>query len=171
MICRECAVKSCLTIKKCSTTNPKPLVFNKSNCRWYRVFAQSWCLFWLFWENRTKFYNIHSAVPCISWFFFIEICNMRAQNENHAVQKGSSPGQCHSVYVIMMSLLCYRINANIKIWYPKKPHILRFTWIPSTFFLRSLCTILLMNIHYFPNAPRICHIHSAVNPVVYWHQT
>ena len=28
----------------------------------------------------------------------------------------------------------YCINANIKTWYPEKPHILKFTLIPSSFF-------------------------------------
>ena len=38
---------------------------------------------------------------------------------------------------------------------PQKPPILTFTLIPSSFFLRSLCKIVWMNVHYFPNAPRI----------------
>ena len=36
--------------------------------------------------------------------------------------------------VLWRHLWRYRINTNIKTWYPKKPHILTFTLIPSSFF-------------------------------------
>ena len=36
--------------------------------------------------------------------------------------------------VLWRHLWRYRINANIKTWYPQKPHILTFTLIPSSFF-------------------------------------
>ena len=36
--------------------------------------------------------------------------------------------------VLWRHLWRYRINANIKTWYPQKPHILTFTPIPSSFF-------------------------------------
>ena len=38
-------------------------------------------------------------------------------------------------YIILWRHLWrYRINANVKTWYPQKPHILAFTLIPSSFF-------------------------------------
>ena len=36
--------------------------------------------------------------------------------------------------VLWRHLWRYHINANIKTWYPQKPHILTFTLIPSSFF-------------------------------------
>ena len=36
--------------------------------------------------------------------------------------------------VLWRHLWRYRINANIKTWYPQKPNILTFTLIPSSFF-------------------------------------
>ena len=36
--------------------------------------------------------------------------------------------------VLWRRLWRYRINVNIKTWYPQKPHILTFTLIPSSFF-------------------------------------
>ena len=35
--------------------------------------------------------------------------------------------------VLWRHLWRYRINANIKTWFPRKPHILAFTLIPSSF--------------------------------------
>ena len=36
------------------------------------------------------------------------------------------------------------------------------------FFLRSLCKIIWMNVHYFPNAPRNGKILTMDNKYVYW---
>ena len=36
--------------------------------------------------------------------------------------------------VLWRQLWRYRINTNMKTWYPQKPHILTFTLIPSSFF-------------------------------------
>ena len=53
-------------------------------------------------------------------------------NRRHITKKLFSSSMQY--IVLWLHLWRYRINANIKTWYPQKPHILTFTLIPSSFF-------------------------------------
>ena len=100
--------------------------------------------------------HLFCSLDLVSYDFWLNSAIKKAQNEcrfnsRHITKKAVF--QCHTVYGIMTSFMTLSHHANMKHGTPKSP----ISWYTDTFifFLRSLCKIIWMNVHYFPNAPRI----------------
>ena len=81
--------------------------------------------------------HLFYSVDLVSYDFWLKSAIKEVQNEcrfNSGHITKTAVFQCHMVYSIWRHLWRYRINVNIKIWYPQKPHILTFTLIPWSFF-------------------------------------
>ena len=81
--------------------------------------------------------HLFYSVDLVSYDFWLKSAIKEVQNEcrfNSGHITKTAVFQCHMVYSIWRHLWRYRIDVNIKIWYPQKPHILTFTLIPWSFF-------------------------------------
>ena len=103
------------------------------------------------------FYHIHSTVQTLYLKIFYWILPSRKHRTNGDLIVAKPPKSRFPVpFGIWYYRVIYDVIASMQTWKhgTQKPYILTFTLIPSSFFRRSLCKIILMNVHYFPNAPR-----------------
>ena len=139
MPCTKCAVKTCLTKWKCSTTNPKPLVFDESNC------SEIMCLRIKFMPFTVlEFFHIHSTADF--WSNFV-IRKHRTENDFivNTLSKNCLP--------VSFGIYHYAVIYDAIAW---SPISWRLHWYICLFFSDQYVKWYGWIFIFFPNASRIC---------------